>query len=76
MQRVETLLATHGLGHVPVWVNESGVAVWNDYPGPEWATRDDQVQWRASLDEQASYIIQNATFAFLGGAVKLSHFQP
>ena len=75
VQRVETLLATHGLGHVPVWVNESGVAVWNDYPGPEWATRDDQVQWRASLDEQAFYIIENATFAFLGGADKLFHFQ-
>lgn len=75
VQRVQTLLAVHGLGHVPVWLNESGVTVWNDYPGPTWASRADQVQWRATLDEQASYVIQNATFAFLGEAEKLFHFQ-
>ena len=23
----------------PVWVNETGVSVWNDYPGPVWAYR-------------------------------------
>lgn len=75
LQSLQTLLAVHGLMDMPVWVNESGVAVWNDYPGPEWATRSDQVQWRASMLEQSSYIIENATFAFLGGASKLFHFQ-
>ncbi|HOA25089.1 MAG TPA: hypothetical protein PLD57_09110 [Aggregatilineales bacterium] len=75
IQRLETLLATHGLGDIPIWLNESGVAVWDDYPGPQWATRPDQIVWRASMQEQASYIIQNATFAILGGADKLFHFQ-
>jgi hypothetical protein len=75
LQRTETLLATHDLEDVPVWLNESGVTVWNDYPGPTWATSVDQVAWRASLQEQADYIIQNASFALLGGAAKLFHFQ-
>ncbi len=75
VQRTETLLAVHNLGDTPIWVNESGVTVWNDYPGPTWATRRDQIVWRASLDEQASYIMSNATFAFLAGADKLFHFQ-
>lgn len=75
LQRVETLLATHNLGDMPIWLNESGVAVWDDYPGPEWATRPDQVIWRASMGEQAAYLVQNAAFAFLGEAGKLFHFQ-
>lgn len=75
LQRLDTLLATHGLTDKEIWLNESGVAVWDDYPGPEWATSSDQVLWRASMSEQADYVIQNATFALLGGASKLFHFQ-
>ncbi len=74
-QQLETLLATHGLNDVEVWVNESGVTVWDDYPGPTWASRADQVQWRATMQEQASYVLQNAAFTFLGEAAKLFHFQ-
>jgi hypothetical protein len=75
VQQTATLLAVHGLEDTPVWVNESGVAVWDDYPGPSWATRADQIIWRASMTEQASYVIANATFAFLAGADTLFHFQ-
>ncbi len=73
--QIETLLAVHGLYDVQVWLNESGVAAWNDYPGPTWATRADQIQWRATEQEQAAYVIQNAAFAFLAGADKVFHFQ-
>ncbi len=73
--QTQTLLAAYGLGNVPVWVNESGVPVWNDYPGPTWATRPDQIVWRATLDEQAAYVIDNAVFTFLADAAKLFHFQ-
>lgn len=75
VQQVETLLAVHGLKDTPVWLNESGVTVWNDYPGPTWATRPDQIVWRATLEEQAAYVIANAAYAFLGGADVLFHFQ-
>ncbi|HEC21294.1 MAG TPA: hypothetical protein ENI95_00085 [Chloroflexi bacterium] len=75
VQRTESLLAIYGLGDVPIWLNESGVAVWDDYPGPEWATRPDQIVWRATQEEQASYVIQNAAYAFMAGADVVFHFQ-
>jgi hypothetical protein len=75
VQTIESLLAIYGLGDVAIWLNESGVAVWDDYPGPEWATRDDQIVWRATQEEQASYVIQNAAYAFMAGAEAVFHFQ-
>jgi hypothetical protein len=75
VQRTESLLAIHGLGDIPIWLNESGVTVWDDYPGPEWATRPDQIVWRATQEEQASYVLQNAAFAFMAGAEVVFHFQ-
>lgn len=75
MQRTETLLGVYGLNDREIWINESGVAVWDDYPGPTWATRPDQRIFRATLDEQANYIIQNAAYAFMSGAEVLFHFQ-
>jgi hypothetical protein len=75
VQRTESLLAIYGLGGIPIWLNESGVAVWDDYPGPEWATRSDQIVWRATQEEQASYVLQNAAYAFMAGADVVFHFQ-
>jgi hypothetical protein len=51
------------------------VAVWDDYPGPTWASRADQLTWRASQREQASYVIENAAYAFMAGADVVFHFQ-
>lgn len=73
--RHKSLLAIYGLSGVPIWLNETGVPVWNDYPGPSWATRPDQIVWRATLDEQAAYVIQNAAYAFMAGAEAVFHFQ-
>lgn len=75
LQRTEALLQAHGIGGVPIWLNETGVAVWNDYPGPTWATRPDQITYRATMEEQASYLVANATFSFLGEVDTLFHFQ-
>ncbi len=33
--RIKQVLAAYGLDR-PVWLNESGVPVWDDYPGPTW----------------------------------------
>ncbi len=74
-QRLEGLMAIHGISDKPIWINESGVAVWNDYPGPEWATRADQIVLRATLEEQAAYVIQNAAYAYLAETDLLFHFQ-
>lgn len=75
VQDVESLLVIYGLGHIPVWLNESGVAVWDDYPGPNWATRSDQIIWRATLSEQADYIVQSAAYAIMADAEAIFHFQ-
>ncbi len=75
VERVESLLAIYGLSDRRIWLNESGVAVWDDYPGPEWATRPDQMIWRATAQEQASYVIQSAAYAFMAGADAVFHFQ-
>lgn len=75
VQRTETLLGVYGLNDREIWINESGVAVWDDYPGPTWATRPDQRVFRATQDEQANYIIQNAAYAFMSGTEVLFHFQ-
>jgi hypothetical protein len=56
----------------PVWLNETGVAVWNDYPGPIW---DPHSAFRATMGEQADFIIQSAFFAIFAGADAIFHFQ-
>lgn len=53
----------------PIWLNESGVRVWDDYPGPLWARDDtDLLNQRATAEQQASFFIQSAAFAWSEGA--------
>lgn len=56
----------------PVWLNETGVPAWNDYPGPAW---DPKSALRATTVEQASYTIQTAFYALAAGAEAIFHFQ-
>lgn len=72
VRRVRTLLQKYGLGAKPIWINESGVPVWNDYPGPTW---DPTSLYRATMEEQAAYIIQNYAYGFFAGAERILHFQ-
>lgn len=56
----------------PIWVNETGVPLWDDYPGPVW----DSGSWfRAASTEKADYIIQSAFYGFYAGADAYFHFQ-
>ncbi|HLV34160.1 MAG TPA: hypothetical protein VKY59_03555 [Spirillospora sp.] len=53
----------------PIWLNESGVRVWDDYPGPLWAAADpDLRQQRATAEQQAYFFIQSAVYAWSEGA--------
>ncbi|MFQ6058515.1 MAG: carboxypeptidase regulatory-like domain-containing protein [Anaerolineae bacterium] len=63
-------LAAHGLAGKPVWVNESGVPTWDDFPGT-----GQPAPYQATMQEQASYVIQNAALAFYAGVERLFHFQ-
>ncbi len=52
----------------PIWLNETGVPVWDDYPGPTWEPTSTN---RATLDQQAWFFIQSAAFAWTEGADKV-----
>jgi hypothetical protein len=65
-------MADFNLPDRPVWLNETGVAAWDDYPGPVW---DPQSALRATTEEQASYAIQSAAYALFAGADGYFHFQ-
>ncbi len=51
----------------PVWLNETGVSVWDDYPGPIWAHSPEQRHRLATAQQQAHYLIMSAAFAWLKG---------
>lgn len=70
-ERISGLLRQHGLGDKPIWINESGVPVWDDYPGPTW---DPHSPLRATMEEQAAYVIQNYAYGLYAGAEKVFHF--
>ncbi|MBI4318912.1 MAG: hypothetical protein HY675_10505 [Chloroflexi bacterium] len=65
-------LASNGLGGKPIWVNESGVPAWND---PFYATRNSPYPGSATLDEQASYVIQAFAYGFAAGLDRIFIFQ-
>ncbi|MCA9889514.1 MAG: hypothetical protein KC546_14135 [Anaerolineae bacterium] len=53
----------------PIWVTESGVSVWDDYPGPVWAATDEDARFkRATQQQQAWFIIQSTAYAWYEGA--------
>lgn len=54
----------------PIWINETNVVPWNDPSLP--LTRD---FYRATLDEQASYLVQAAAYALAAGIDKLEVFK-
>ncbi|MAS37914.1 MAG: hypothetical protein CL610_28220 [Anaerolineaceae bacterium] len=68
VDHVKNILATHGLAR-RIWLNETGVPVWNDYPGPTWAasTPTERVL-RATTQQQAAFIVQSAVLAWAAGA--------
>jgi len=54
----------------PVWITEMGVPVWDDYPGPAWLTRDQQLRagFASQQQQQSNFIIQSAAYAWSEGA--------
>ena len=70
--RATNTMTAHNLDEKPIWLNESGVVAWDDYPGPVW---DPSSPLRATLDEQAAYTIQSAFYAAFAGADAIFHFQ-
>lgn len=69
--RTAQTLAGRGL-EKEIWMNESGLPAWNDYPGPVW---DPQSAYRGTMLEQADFVIQSAFYATFAGADAIFHFQ-
>ena len=59
----------------PIWMNETGVPVWDDYPGPVWAIDPEQRLRRATAEQQAWYFIQSTAYALAGGVDKVFFHQ-
>ena len=65
---VRETLAAYGLKR-PIWLNETGVAVWDDYPGALWTAASPQERMRhATSAQQAAFVIQSAAYAWAEGA--------
>jgi hypothetical protein len=64
-------LAAVGISR-PIWHNEMGAPVWNDYPGHTWSGNDPSVRrYRVTMEQQAAYAIQAPAYAFAAGADKV-----
>ncbi len=71
---VRQSLKAYGLER-PIWLNETGVSVWNDYPGPVWSVNEPDRIRLATSAQQAHYLIQSATYAWSEGADKIFFHQ-
>lgn len=56
----------------PIWLNETGVPVWDDYPGPIWEATSPN---RTTSRQQAWFFIQSAVYAWSEGVDKVFYHQ-
>jgi len=66
-------LEANDLAHVPTWITESGVPVWDDFPATYYGVPADS-PWRGTMEEQAAYVIQNTALAFYYNVGRYYHF--
>lgn len=75
VNRIESELAKYGLNR-PVWLNESGVPAWDDYPGPVWtAAIPSERQYRATMQQQANFWVASTALAWASGAEVVFYHQ-
>ncbi len=71
--RTRSALNANGLSAVPIWITESGVPVWDDFPATAYGVPSDS-PYRGTMEEQAAYVVQNAALAFYQGVERYVHF--
>ncbi len=75
IRHAQTVLARYGLQR-PIWLNESGVPVWDDYPGPTWAAASgSDRRWRGTTQQQAAFVVQSTAYAWASGAEVVFYHQ-
>jgi len=68
VRRVLDVLRRYGLER-PVWLNETGAPVWDDYPGPTWTGGDPAGRrLRVTMAQAAAFVAQSAAYAWAAGA--------
>ncbi len=73
--RSRNTLNASGLSHAPIWITESGVPVWDDFPATAQVPPvPANSPYRGAMEEQAAYVIQNAALAFHYGVERYYHF--
>ncbi len=73
--RMKQVLAAYTLDR-PLWLNESGIPVWDDYPGQTWLAGNPGARlYRGTMQEQAVYVIENTAIAWAAGADVVFFFQ-
>jgi len=73
LARTRATLDAYDLSHVPIWITESGVPVWDDFPATYYEVPSDS-PWRGTMEEQAAYVIQNVALAFHYDVERYYHF--
>ncbi|MEW5959598.1 MAG: carboxypeptidase regulatory-like domain-containing protein [Chloroflexota bacterium] len=73
LNEVRALLDIYGYGHLPLWMTESGLSVWDDFPATAHHVSPD-TPWRGTRAEQADYVIQHAALALFHGVERYFHF--
>ncbi len=68
---MRSLMASYGIVGKPIWVNESGVPVLGEAPGP----LDPDSPFRATTEEQAAWVIQGFAEGFAADVERIFFFQ-
>jgi hypothetical protein len=71
--RARAVLEAYGLSAVPIWITESGLSVWDDYPATLYQIPARE-PLRGTMQEQTAYILQNSALSFYYGVERYYHF--
>ena len=69
---LQDLMRQYGVAHKEMWVNESGVPIWDELPPPY---RDPDSPFRATAEEQAAWVVQAFAEGFAAGVQRIFFFQ-
>ncbi|MDZ4764414.1 MAG: SH3 domain-containing protein, partial [Chloroflexota bacterium] len=60
----------------PIWITETGVPIWDDYPGATWLGAQQRARGSyATQEQQADFLIQSAAYAWSEGATTILYHQ-
>ncbi len=73
LRNAQATLAGYGLADIPLWMTESGMSIWNDFPATVYDVSP-TTPLLGTIDEQAAYVIQHAAMNLHLGVERYFHF--